>query len=153
MYIITYTLNNEYCGFIHSVGISFCGCIIIQSQGYITRGKSSHWNNKLTDIVDIWRLIEQQTESPQKLVFNEYWWNLTICTNWQNIFKYIFSNKFNYTEVKAVFPFLHNLSDWWLTSAILLVQQGDIKTVEQRHQQTQRHRLQTPVSTHWVVCP
>lgn len=111
VYIIIYTLNNEYCGFIHSVGISFCGCIIIQSQGYITRGKSSHWNNKLTDIVDIWRLTEQQTESLQKLVFNEYWWNLTICTNWQNIFKYIFSNKFNYTEVKAVFLFLHNMSD------------------------------------------
>lgn len=74
-------------------------------------GKPSHWNNKLTDIVDICGLIEQQTESPQKLVFNEYWWNLTICTNWQNIFKYIFSNKFNYTEVKAVFPFLHNMSD------------------------------------------
>lgn len=115
MYIILYTLNNEYCGFIHSVGISFCGCIIIQSQGYITRGKSSHWNNKLTDIVDIWRLTEQQTESLQKLVFNEYWWNLTICTNWQNIFKYIFSNKFNYTEVKAVFPFLHNRLEWLVT--------------------------------------
>lgn len=33
-------------------------------------GKPSHWNNKLTDIVDICGLIEQQTESPQKLVFN-----------------------------------------------------------------------------------
>lgn len=30
-------------------------------------GKPSHWNNKLTDIVDICGLIEQQTESPQKL--------------------------------------------------------------------------------------
>lgn len=29
VYIIIYILNNEYCGFIYSVGISFCGCIKI----------------------------------------------------------------------------------------------------------------------------
>lgn len=57
--------SNEYCGFIDRVGISFCGCINIQFQGYINSWKIIISEQKLSAIMDICDLTEQK--SPQKI--------------------------------------------------------------------------------------